>query len=237
MNPFWSLAVIALLFANPIHARSVYKCVQPNKSVIFTDGKCPKNSQETLIDKETSEEIQHREQEEKVRLIKQLIANQEPDKAKQFALKNNLVETYEAQLALFLNQKKVDAEQQATEQKEAAERQQQQLLIQQQQMLVLQKQQLLAIEKAQAQAQQQQINNTPYYYGYGYSPLHHSDNTSCQMGVCAPSTPSNRNYAPLSSGGMNPPSSSVVERSSRQAPVPAINSKQFLPAQNTAPKK
>lgn len=234
MNPFWSLTVIALLFANPTHARSVYKCVQPNKSVIFTDGKCPKSSQETLIDKETNQEIQHREQDEKVRLIKQLIANQEPDKAKQFALKNDLVETYEAQLALFLNQKKLEEQQKATEQKEQSERQQQQLLIQQQQILVLQKQQMLAIEKSQAQ--QEEIDKTTDY-NYGYLPLHRSRGSSCRIGVCAPSTRTNRNYAPLSSGGMNPPSSSVVERSSRQAPIPAINSKQFLPAQNTAPKK
>lgn len=226
MNPFWSLAVIALLFSSLAQSGSVYKCVQPNKSVIFTDGKCPKNSQETLIHKETPEEIERQQQEEKVATIKRLIADNQPDTAKEFAAKNNLTDTYKEQLTLFLNQKNEEAQQQA------AEDRQQQLSLQQQ-ALALQRQQL-AIEKSQMQ---QNMNSN----GYGiHRRFNYYNAYSCQssLGVCVPGTGSlSRNYAPLSSGGMNPPSSSVVQSTWPQATVPVTNARQFLPAQSTAPKK
>lgn len=159
MNSKFSIIVIMAAFL-PISAdcASIYKCTKSDQKIIFTDKVCPANSATTLVHKETEREIQDRQHAEKLFTIKRLIEGNQPNVAKEYALKNGLSEYFYNQLSVYSNQKADDEKRRVEEEK------QQQHEIEQQK-LALQRQQL-AVEAAKIQ-QPQQPNN-PNYYGYGY---------------------------------------------------------------------
>lgn len=162
-----SIALLGLFLSSPVNSGSIYKCTKTDKSVVFTDKPCPANSTATLVHKESEQEIQDRQQAEKISRIRSLIEGNQINAAKEYAAKNNLSEHYFNQLSIYSKQKNEEDRRTTEDEK------QQQLAIEQQK-LALQKQQLAA-EKAKAEAaQHQQQNNQnyyggyPYYYGYPY---------------------------------------------------------------------
>ncbi len=190
-----SIAVLGLFLSGPVNSASIYKCSKTGKSVIFTDKPCPANTASTLIHKETEEEIQNRQQAEKISTIKSLIEGNQLNAAKEYAAKNNLSEYYFNQLSVYSKQKVEEDRRKVDDEK------QQQLAIEQQR-LALQRQQM-AVKNAQIQ----QPNNRNYYGGYPYYgypyygtysiPYYRSGTT-----YSSPSTPSQ----PMMPGTINPQS-------------------------------
>lgn len=185
-----SIAMLGLLFSTSPHSASIYKCTKSDKSVIFTDKTCPANTTTTLVHKETEQEIQKRQQAEKISTIKRLIEGNQASAAKEYAAKNNLSEQYYDHLSIYSNQKSEE------EKRKAEEEKQQQFAIEQQK-LILQKQQLAA-EKAKIEAeqrQQQQRNNQNYYAYPYYRTIYRTPNP----------VPNSNSQTKNISGGMNPP--------------------------------
>lgn len=158
------IALLGLFLSSPANSGSIYKCTKTDKSVAFTDKPCPANATATLIHKETEQEIQNRQQAEKISTIRSLIEGNQVNAAKEYAAKNNLSEHYFNQLSIYSKQK-------VEEEKRKVEDDKQQQLAIEQQRLALQRQQQAA---RNAQLQQQPNNRSyyggyPYYYGYPYS--------------------------------------------------------------------
>lgn len=213
-----SIAIALLFSATVSHSASIYKCTKKDKTVIFTNEKCPAGTEEILMHQETDQEIIHRVLDEKISTIKRLIASNQADAAKEYAIKNNLSDVYDEQLALYAQQKAEAEKQSAEEEKQTAEQaQQQQLAIQrqamilQQQQLELQKQQL----QIQQQQQQQQLNNQTYY---SYPYITPALRNSCQPPYCSTTYP--RGMIPR---GMNPPSSAFPQMNPPQSAFPQMN--------------
>lgn len=201
------VGVALLLLSGFAYSASIYKCTKKDKTVVFTDGKCPADASIAVIHKETEQDVQRRTRENKIANIKRLVANNQADAAKDFALKNDLLNVYQEQLAASLQQKSEAEKQAAEREKQQQITIQQQTLAVQQQQLELQKQQLAA-DKALAEQKQQQ--NTQPYYTYPLLSYPQSQHCHTQNGIkhCVPASPSrNTRIAPLSSGGMNPPPS------------------------------
>jgi hypothetical protein len=202
-----SMIIVLLFFPTLANSASVYKCTKKDKTIIFSDKPCPVDTDAQILYTESEKEIKRRALEENIATIKRLINSNQITAAKEHAKKNNLVEIYRKLLEENL-QEQAEQEQQKIEQEK-----QQQIILQQQtlnlqrQQLELQKQQI-EIDKAELE-RQQTINNSVYYpYPVLTPPIqnchrHHGSKN------CLPPTPPfppNR-VSPLSSGGMNPPSS------------------------------
>lgn len=196
-----SIAILGLILSIPVNSASIYRCTKADKTIIFTDKTCPANTTITLIHKETEQEIQKRQQAEKLETLKKLIEGNQPNAAKEFAAKNNLSDQYFNLLGSYSSQKI----QEENQQKEAEK--QQQLAIEQQK-LALQRQQLAA-EKAKTESAQQPQNNQIYfpYYGTTYRKPYHAPNNQPKNSVSGMNPILSGGMNPVSSGGMNPPMS------------------------------
>lgn len=199
------VAIGLLFFATLADSASIYKCTKKDKTVIFTDGKCPANTEVSVIHEETAQETAHRILDEKILILKKLIASNQTDAAKEYAQKNNLSEIYHEQLAIDAQQKMAVEKQREELDKQQQQAIQQQAIAVQQQQLELQKQQM-AIEKQKLEQQQQVIPNQLYY---PYLPSHHYRPENCnwshQLKRCLPPP----NMQPFSPSGLNPPPSAM----------------------------
>ena len=155
-----SIVMLGLFLSAPTYSDSIYKCSKADKSVSFTDQPCPARTKESLIYKESEEEVKNRLQADKQATIKNLIEGGQSNAAKEYAAKNNLADYYFKQLSIYSSQKVED------EKREAEDDKQHKLALEQQK-LALQKQQ-------QLNTQQQSVNRgySTAYMPYYTTPYH-----------------------------------------------------------------